>query len=101
MTTGLTAEGLVTPTLTEIREEIDETVRNQFGQSVDLSDAEPLGQLVGIFAEREALLWELVEAAYNAQSPSSATGAALESLAELTGTTLEASAAPDSDVVEP
>ncbi len=84
---GLTDEGFVSKTIEIIREEISQDLRDAYeNQNLDVSDASALGQLIGIFAEREALLWELAEAAYNAWDPDSATGTAQEGVCAITGT---------------
>lgn len=86
MTTyGLTADGFVPKTLEIIREEINENIRVIYGTSIDLSDSSALGQIVGIFAEREALLWELAEQVNSSQDPDSASGARLHAIGALTG----------------
>jgi uncharacterized phage protein gp47/JayE len=86
---GLDATGFTIKTLEEIREEINDELRTAYGQSVGLTDDDFLGRAVGIFAEREALLWELADAINSATDPDNATGAKLDSLAALTGTIRE------------
>lgn len=83
---GLTAEGFVPQTLSVIRESINTVMRNTFGASIDVSNLSIMGQIIGIVAERLALLWELSEAVNSSQDPDKATGAALEALCLLTGT---------------
>lgn len=90
MAYGLTADGFVPKTIEIIREEINDAMRALFGTSIDVSDGSALGQFIGVFAEREALVWELAEQLYNAQNPDAATGTALDALCALTGTTREA-----------
>lgn len=87
---GLDATGFTVKTVTEIRGEIDEDLKTAYGQSVGLSDDDFLGRAVAIFSEREANLWELAEAVNAANNPDAATGANLDSLAALTGTTRDA-----------
>lgn len=87
---GLTATGFVVKTIEVIREEINILLRAAFGASIDLSDGSVEGQMVGILAEREALLWEMMEAVNASQDPDSATGTGLDALCALTGTTREA-----------
>jgi hypothetical protein len=86
MTYGLTPTGFVIPTLAEIRTEINDEVFSLFGASVDVSDNDPLGQLIGIMSERELLLWELGQTLYAAMDPAAATGTLLDALCALTGT---------------
>lgn len=85
-TYGLTNEGLVIKSLEVIREEMNTALRTKFGQSIDLGERSIFGQIVGILAEREALIWELAEAVNSAQDPDKATGAALDAICTLTGT---------------
>jgi len=53
---------------------------------LNLSSATPLGQIVGIFAEREAKLWDAVEATRDARNPNAAAGSSLRALVNITGT---------------
>lgn len=89
MTYGLTAAGFSAMTLAEIRADLNARVWAAFGATLDLSDRSLEGQLVGILAERLAALWELAEAVNSAMDIDAATGAALDSLAMLTGTLRE------------
>lgn len=83
---GLTPTGFIPKTLEIIREEINDNLRSAFGASIPLSDDTILGQLVGIFAERETEVWELLEAVNSSTDPDAATNSRLESLCALTGT---------------
>jgi uncharacterized phage protein gp47/JayE len=83
---GLTLTGLTIATFEEVRAAINEDLRSAFGTSIRLDDSSFLGQLVAIFAERIATVWELSEAINSAQDPDGATGANLDALAALTGT---------------
>lgn len=85
-TYGLTTEGFLAKTLDIVRNDINTAIKNAFGATVRTDDQSILGQLVGILAERLALLWEILEIIYGMMDPDSATGAALERLALLTGT---------------
>jgi uncharacterized phage protein gp47/JayE len=60
--------------------------REEFGNSVDLSDGSVDGKIIGIVAERIAAVWELSEAVYHATDPSAAEDDRLASLSALTGT---------------
>jgi uncharacterized phage protein gp47/JayE len=86
---GLTLTGFVPKSLEEVRSELDEAVRQSFGESIDLSDSSVFGRLNGIIGERFALLWQLLESIYASQDPDKATGAALRAIAALTGTIFE------------
>jgi len=86
---GLTPLGFVPKPLEIIRAEINAQLRGKFGQSIDLSDDEPLGQLVAIVSAELASLWEQTEKVNSSQDPDKATGDALKSVAMLTGTFAE------------
>lgn len=86
ITYGITDAGFVRKTLEIIKAEREESVRQTFGTSIDLAPEGPIGQWIGVESEREALLWELAEAAYNSLNPDSAEGAAQDSVAAITGT---------------
>lgn len=83
---GLLPEGFIIPTVQEIREDIEAELREEYGDSIPLSDGTLLGHLVGILAERLGLLWEVTEQSYSAMDPDKATAAGLDSVALLTGT---------------
>lgn len=83
---GLLTTGFVPKNLEVIRDEINASLRDAFGASLDLSDGSAIGQTVGILAEVYALLWEVAEAVNSSQDPDKATGSALDALAALTGT---------------
>lgn len=83
---GLTDAGFVVKPLTVIRDELNAAFRAAFGNSLSLNDRSVFGIIVGILAERFALLWELLEAIHSSQDPDKAAGAFLEALCTLTGT---------------
>lgn len=83
----LTEFGLEIEGLDEIRDGLSDDWRAAFGPSVDVSDESPDGVLLGIMAERFALLNEGIEQVHMASDPDAAGGASLEALCALTGTT--------------
>lgn len=85
-TYGLSEEGFLAKTFDVLIEELRSAFRGAFGSSIDVSFETVEGQLVAIIAERDALLWELLELIYNVLNPNGATGAALENIAAITGT---------------
>ena len=95
---GVTPEGFEAKTTEDLVAELEAALQTQLGASIDLSASSVLGQLVGIFADRYAELWEAAEVIANATNPDTATGTALETLCALTGVTREP-AAPSSVVV--
>ncbi len=86
MTAGLDATGFTVKLLTEILTEIQTTQKNRIDAALDVSSEKALGQLNGVFSEREAFLWELVRVAMSAFDPDQAEGYLLEALSALTGT---------------
>jgi hypothetical protein len=91
-TYGLTALGFVPKPLTVVRAEIESVLTTLIGPLV-LGDKSWLGQIVGVFAERESSVWDIAQVLYAAFDPDSATGAALDAVCALTGT-LRPAAAP-------
>jgi len=85
MAFGLTADGYVIKRLEDIKSEIQEVARETFGDAINLREDELLGQLIGIVAEREALVWEYNQELYDMLSPSTASGVALDNIVEITG----------------
>lgn len=82
----LTSAGLEVATLADIRDQINSAWTQAFGASMDVSDASPDGQQIGIDAEIFALLNELLEAIVASQDPNKAVDAALDAICALTGT---------------
>lgn len=82
----LTAQGLQVATLADVRDQINAAWQEAFGASMDVSDASPDGQQIGIDAEVFALLNELLEAIVSSQDPNKATDAALDAICAITGT---------------
>jgi hypothetical protein len=83
---GLSDDGFIPKPLTVLRAEMNDAMRGAFGTSIDLGDTSLLGFIIGILAERLALIWELLDAINASQDPDKATGAALIAVAILTGT---------------
>lgn len=85
MAFGLTPEGLVIKRQADILSEIRQSLRTALGANLNLLPSTVEGQIVGIVSEREALLWELLEAVYNSQYPDTAEGTSLDNVAAITG----------------
>lgn len=83
---GLTLTGFVPKTLPILVAETNAALQTAFGTSIDTSSGSLLGQLVGIFCERWALLWELAEKCNAQFDPDAAIASFLRALAALTGT---------------
>lgn len=86
---GLTLAGFETKRLQEILTEIKDELRasDQFGPAANLSARSPIGQFIGMFADREADLWALAQVMYNALDAEAAEGTLLDNLCELVGIT--------------
>jgi uncharacterized phage protein gp47/JayE len=82
-TFGLTTSGLNIMRLADIKAALEASFQSEFGSAVNLDAATPEGQLIGIIADREALIWELIELVYAAYNPDSAAGQALDALCAL------------------
>lgn len=69
---GVTSEGFLRPTLDEIKTELETAFKAKFGDAINLTPNSPIGNIVGVMAERENLLWEKMEDWYNQLDPDSA-----------------------------
>ena len=84
-TYGLTATGFVAEPLAQSLADIQAALQAQFGADIDLSAAGPFGQIGGITAGREALLWAMGQAVYSAGYPDTASNSALDDVCSITG----------------
>jgi hypothetical protein len=80
---GLTAQGFVTKQQQTIIEEINASLQQTFGANINLGAESVFGQIVGIFSEREALLWQLADAVYASQYPAGAEGTSVDNILAL------------------
>jgi hypothetical protein len=85
-TTGVTPEGFLAPTQTEILAQIEADQLSQISGLLDVSSDSAIGQVNRIFSERLAELWELLGVAYNGFDLDAAKANELTSLGKLTGT---------------
>ena len=88
-TKGLFTTGLVILTPDEIKTELEDSFKSAFGESIDLDPSGPYGQLIGIMADRESDLWELLVSIKETFNPDGATGIQLDELSSITGTVRE------------
>lgn len=87
MTFALTLTGISVQTVDEVFDELAVALRAKTGQpNLDLSSTAPLGQVLGVVAEREVKRQQVARDVYNSRHPGRATGDALVQLALLTGT---------------
>jgi uncharacterized phage protein gp47/JayE len=87
---GLTVNGFERKRLSDIKEEIEQKLRDELGASINLTPPSVFATLVGIFAEREDLLWQLAENVYNASYPDTAEGVSLDNVVAISGITRQA-----------
>lgn len=87
MTWGLLPTGFNRPRLADLIPEYQAAFRAVFGADIVVDGDSLYGQLIGILAEREAELWELVEAVYHSAYPDTAEGVSLALSGTLTGHT--------------
>ncbi len=82
---GVTPTGFIGRTLLDLKAEIEAGWLSEFGANVDLDPNQPDGQIIGIFSDRFAELWELAQAIYSAFDPDKAGGQAQDALCAITG----------------
>ena len=82
---GLTTKGFILKRLLNIKEELEADVKSVLGDGINLESNSILGQIIGIFAERLALLWELALAIYNSQYPDTAEDTSLDNCGAIVG----------------
>jgi uncharacterized phage protein gp47/JayE len=87
MSYGVTPQGFKIKRLSDISDETTDSFKSAFGDNIDLTADDPLGNIKGILDERISLLWELAQDVYDSQYPATAEGATLDNVLSLTGTT--------------
>jgi len=85
MSYGVTDEGFVSKTLVEIQAELDTLLKSTFGSYINTLPQSIFGQIKAILSEREYLLWEALEDAYNSQYPETASSVSLDDACSITG----------------
>lgn len=85
MSFGLTDAGFNKKRLIDIKTEIEAELKTSFGDNISLIPQSVFGEIVGIFSEREAALWDLSEYVYFSQYPSTAQGVPLSNVVMLNG----------------
>lgn len=89
MAYGVTDAGFILKRLQDIKTEIEEAIREAFG-NVNTAPDSVFGQLIGVFAKPAADVWEVLQDVYFSHYPESAEGAALDSVVGLNGVTRRA-----------
>jgi uncharacterized phage protein gp47/JayE len=85
MAFGLQSSGFKIKRLDDIKTEIENSLRASLGSGINLLPESVFGQIVGVFAERESLLWEQLDSIYDAQYPDTATDNQLDLAVSLVG----------------
>jgi hypothetical protein len=80
---GITDAGFVLPSQADILAEIQASLQASFGVGINLAATSVFGQIAGIFSEREALIWEALQAVYASQYPAGAEGTSVDNLLAL------------------
>lgn len=86
MSFGITSTGFVAKRLTDIKTELEDELKAEFGD-IDVSSDSVFGQIIGVFSKALTDLWEQMENVYLSQYPDSAEGASLDNAVALTGIT--------------
>ena len=82
---GLTKQGFRPKQLEHVLFELGFAHKANFGPGVNLDpETSVAGRLIGIYGERETLLWELAKDVHDASRPSSAEGLPLDDIGEIT-----------------
>jgi len=84
MSFGLTSLGFTAKRLADITAELDTAFRTAFGAGIKTTPDTAFGKLIGVLADREVSIWELLEAVYNSQYPNTASGISLARIGEIT-----------------
>lgn len=85
MTTyGITSTGFVKKSASVIAAELTAEYKAIYGNDIQTTDG-PIAQEIGVFAERESLIWDLAEAVYLAKTRDGASGASLDDVNSLIG----------------
>lgn len=82
---GVTATGFVAKPAADIRAELEAQFRTTFGNGIDLTPDSVFAQLIGIFSDRLADLWQAGQVLYTNAFPDGASGVALDQICALTG----------------
>jgi Baseplate J-like protein len=82
---GWTPNGYVAPTTQEIANDISTSIIAAIDPNLDTSPDQPMGQVIGIFANQLSSLWELGATVTSQMDPDQAEGELLDGLCALTG----------------
>ncbi|MBT4265067.1 MAG: hypothetical protein HOD85_12750 [Deltaproteobacteria bacterium] len=82
---GLTSTGFTKLRAVDIVDEQETSVESALGEAFLKAASTPMGKLIGIYAEREALIWDALEAVYDGQYVDSAGGVSQDKAYAMTG----------------
>lgn len=82
---GIDSTGFVPKPLEDVKADLESGFRASFGSGITTEPQSAFGQIIGLFSDRLADLWQLGQAVYNASFPDGASGVALDNLCALTG----------------
>lgn len=85
MSAGLTPAGFVKRTIDDVLQQYRDDEHGLIGESLDVGDNTPIGQLNGIFAKFVAELWDAAQAEYTAFDPDKNEDDAQDGVAAITG----------------
>jgi uncharacterized phage protein gp47/JayE len=85
MTFGVTSDGFIKKTLSDIIESHQEKAKEIFGINVDLTASSPIEMFLEICAIEEATIWDVLEDLYYTGYVDTADGANLDAIATLVG----------------
>lgn len=84
---GVTPTGFNVKRLADSLAELKAGLRAELGDSLNVEDEAPFGQIAGLAAAMDSELWEAMEAVYNAQYPNTAEGISLDNAVGIIGIT--------------
>lgn len=83
---GVTSWGFLRKPLSQILEDVGNTLKGSFGQNIDVSPEGPFGQLIADLAAPVDEEWQALEVVYDSMDPDGAGGPRLVNLCGITGT---------------
>ena len=86
MSGGLTNQGYLAPTVQEEVDDLSAAILANVNAALDTSPDQPLGQIIGTFAEKYTEITEVLTTVYNAINPNAADGQLLANVCAITGT---------------
>ena len=84
---GLDSTGFTLKRLTDIIDSLKTRAKTVFGSDITTDEDSVFGQLISVYSDQLAELWEGLEAVYDSQKPDAAEGAQLDDVADLNGVT--------------